>query len=247
MTPLTLLALSAVLPVARAGDPCPIDVEVAAVTPPWRDRSADLAALQSKRSWLGLSWRASGGAVRVTAVGAGSPAEQHGLRTGDRLIQIGSSMVSDKATTNAAFDAVAKDASFLVRARRGDDIVEVRLAPGAADPLVLGLVAAAGAQECRNARLLSLDEAQTQAAIAGAFDENKGFRCADAHRAIEGLPSGSLVVVRGGSRVLLTTPGWASACVSVASVDGEALTPERLQAVLDPLLQAYVKDRHDNP
>lgn len=243
MTPLTLLAL----PVALAGDPCPIDVEIAAVTPPWRDRTADLAALQSKRTWLGLSWRVSGGAVRVTAVAAGSPAEQQGLRAGDRLIEVGGAMVSDKATTNAAFDAVADAPSFRVRARRGDDMVELRLAPGAADPLVLGLVAAAGAQECRSARLLGLDDAQTAAALAGAFDENKGFRCTDAHRAIKSLPSGSLVVVRGGSRVLLSAPGWASACVSVASVDGDALTPERLDAVLTPILEDYVQHRHDHP
>jgi membrane-associated protease RseP (regulator of RpoE activity) len=243
MTPLALLALS----IAWAGDPCPIDVDVAAVTPPWRDRSADLGSLQSKRTWLGLSWRTSGGGVRITAIGAGSPAEEQGIRVGDQLVQIGGAPVHDTASTNAAFDAVVEGATIPVRVRRGEDLLDFPLAPGAADPLVLGLVAAAGAQECRSSRLLTLDEAQTQAVLSGVFDGQRGFRCADAHHAIKGLPAGSLVVVRGGSRVLLTTPGWASTCVGVASVDGEALTPQRLEAVLEPLLEAYVQDRHANP
>lgn len=243
MTPLAALAV----PLALAGDPCPIDVELAAVTPPWRDRSADLAALQTQRTWLGLSWRANGGRVRVTAVAAGGPAQRAGLAPGDRLLAIGGAPTTDTATTNAAFDAAGGGAPFTVSLERDGATLERTLGPGPADPLVLGLVSAASAQGCRSARLLTLDAAQTAAVVAGAFDDARGFRCADAHTRIGGLPSGSLVVVRGGSRVLLTAPGWGTTCVSVQSVDGPGLDPARLTALLDGVLAAYVQDRHDNP
>lgn len=243
MTPLALLAL----PVALAGDPCPIDVEVAEVTPPWRDRSADLATLKVTRSWLGLSWRSSSRGAWVTAVAAGGPMAQGGLKQGDHILEIGGKAVTDKASINAAFDAVEGLDHFSMRVEREGRTLDLKLGPGPADPLVLGLVAAAEAQECRTARLLGLDEEQTAAVLKGAFNDQKGFRCEDAHTAIAGLPSGSLVVVRGGKRVLLTAPGWATTCVTVESVDGEGLAQARLQGLLDGVLGAYVQDRHDNP
>ncbi|MBC8423782.1 hypothetical protein H8E07_06625 [bacterium] len=37
---------------AQAGDPCPIGLTLHEVTPEWRTRVNDLAALESQRSWV---------------------------------------------------------------------------------------------------------------------------------------------------------------------------------------------------
>ena len=59
------------LSTALAGDPCPIPVRFMEVTPSWRERTADLAALKRQRTMYGVTYR--GQPVRVS----GTPAATH--------------------------------------------------------------------------------------------------------------------------------------------------------------------------
>jgi len=79
----------ALLSLAWAGDPCPINVETSEFTPPWRDRVELLSALQTKRYWLGLTYGDQRDGLGLTEVSPGSPAERAGLRLGDRSLSVG--------------------------------------------------------------------------------------------------------------------------------------------------------------
>jgi hypothetical protein len=92
-------------------------------------------------------------------------------------------------------------------------------------------------------RSVALSRGRADPLLFGLLDHTR------AHAALApvGLEPGTVVLVRGGRRVLLTLPGWATRCVSVADTDGAGLTPERLSSLLDALTGAYVADRHANP
>ena len=174
---LTLLLLG----LAHAGDPCPIDVQIAAFTPPWRDRDADLAALSVQRQWFGLSYRESGGGLVVRAAQPDSPAAAAGLLPGDAILTANGAPVATRAELSAAFDALAADAPMQLGLRRDGQALERSLRPGPVDPLVLGLVQALETQECRSVSLVPVAPAQGQALLAGAFTQSQGFLCDDAH------------------------------------------------------------------
>lgn len=245
---MSLPLLVALATIAHAGDPCPISVNIAEYTPEWRDRSADLAALQSKRAWLGLSYESRGKKVVVTAVSPGSPAAAAGIQRRDVILSINGAALGDVPSVNAAFDAIADDKPFAVTTARDDKPSTATITRAPADPLLLGMIAATGSMDCRKAHIGTLTPAQRTALAAGAFDAQHGFRCDDAHKALApAFDSGDLVMIRGGSRVMLTAPGWATRCVSVAEHDGAQLNPASARALLESVIAAYVKDRHDNP
>ncbi len=156
--------------------------------------------------------------------------------------------MATRAELSAAFDALAADAPMQLGLRRDGQALERSLRPGPVDPLVLGLVQALETQECRSVSLVAVAPAQAQALLAGAFTDSQGFRCDDAHTGLaSAFPSGTVLLVRGGSRVLLTAPGWATTCVDRADLDGPGLEASALRARVDALLAGYVRDRHDNP
>lgn len=245
MLPLLPLVLSLV---AHAGDPCPIEVRLAEHTPSWRSRDTDLAALASQRQWLGVSYRGRGGTVRLRAVGSNSPADQAGLRPGDTVLKVGEQAITTTQELNAALDALTGSTPVPVVVEREGKRRTVSLGKGAADPVVMAMVDATATTDCRVGVLLQLSAAQKAAVEAGAFDQNRGFRCEAAHTALAPhFQSGDVVVVRGGRRILVTAPGWATRCVSVASLDGERLSTQAAGALLEGVVAGHVKDRHDNP
>jgi hypothetical protein len=231
---------------ARAGDPCPIGLELGAAPPSWRDPAADLAALKHPKAWLGMSYRAAGGGIELTVVHAGSPAAAGGLQVGDRLQAVGGRAVATEAEVGAAIDALGPDAPVPLGLERGGAPVAVELRRGPVDPLLWGLFAAAKAQDCRDPRLFTPDAGLRAAVEAGAYDAQRGFRCADAHRALkDAAPPGTVLVLRGGSRVLLVAPGSGALCVSVAEADGAS--PDQHAAWLERVTAPHVADRHANP
>lgn len=245
MSALALALVSAAL----AGDPCPIPVRFAAAAPAWRDADADLAALQTQRRWFGLTYRERGGAVVVVAAAPGSPAAAAGLSPGDAITAAGGAPVASTAAIDAAFDGTAEAGAIALTVSQGGASREVTLTRGRADPLLLGLVQHTRTQACRDTGLAALTHSQVAAVGRAVVDGGRAFRCDDAHAALNdaGLEAGTVVLVRGGQRVLLALPGWATRCVTVAETDGAALTDARLAALLDALTAAYVADRHANP
>ena len=247
MTPMTLL-FAAALSTAAAGDPCPISLQFASYTPPWRSQADDLAALQTQRRWTGVSYKERSGVLFIAAVIPGSPAEKAGVKVGDGLDAINGFKVRDRAHANAQFDKPDAATKVTLGIVRKEGAVDIEIERGLADPVFLGLVNAAETRECRDVSIVGLKDAQSKAIRAGAFDANKGFRCKDAHIQLEGkLDSGVFVVIRGGSRILLTMPGWTTKCVDVSEYDGAALTRDKLAGLLDGVSMKYVQDRHDNP
>ncbi len=243
---LPLLASLLVSAPAWAGDPCPIGLQLAELTPAWRDRSADLAALQTQRQWLGLSYRGRGGRVVVTARSPGSPAAAL-LEDGDVVVEANGVAIADAAGLNAAIDAVPGTGEIALVIRRKGQRQELVLRRGPADPVVLAMLGGAARTDCREAALVSLSPAQQAAVAAAVFDENRGFRCDRAHTALAPhLESGTVVVVRGGRRVLVTAPGHATRCVAVGALDGPG-GDAAAAALLETVVAGHVKDRHDNP
>ncbi|MCP4869861.1 MAG: PDZ domain-containing protein [Proteobacteria bacterium] len=246
---LLLLTIALLLPsAALAGDPCPITLELHEYTPTWRDRGADLDALESQRSWYGLNYRGTE-TVRVRHVIAGSPAAASGLAAGDLLTSFNGTPITSRSHLGELFDALGTSNSKVsLGVDRKGTAMTVELVRGAADPVFFGLVNATESTECRSVSIWSLTEAQAAAVASGAFTDQRGFRCDDAHTAMgSAFESGDVIMIRGGRRILLTMPGWGTTCVAVADYDGAKLTTDALSALLERLAKAYVADRHDNP
>ena len=97
---------------------------------------------------------------------------------------------------------------MLLEIERGGVARTVTVQRERADALYLGLVNVAQSTHCRSVRMKTLSEEQKSALLEGAFDENRGFRCGDAHEALKPhFGRSSLLMIRGGWRVLLTMPG----------------------------------------
>ena len=165
---------------------------------------------------------------------------------GDEITAVDGVAFTDHAGFDGLLDAATGEVALSVQS--GGAIRTVSIAPGPADPVLLGMVQAVEALDCRTVSIAAPSAEQTAAIAAGAFDSQKGFRCKDAHTALApAFQSGDAVMIRGGRRVLLTMPGWGTTCVQVADYDGEGLTAERLAALLEGVAAPYVQDRHDNP
>lgn len=240
--------LLALLPLGIAGDPCPIDLRFGEYTPSWRDRDADLAALQSQRTLLGVSYGTVGDDVVVRAVVPDSPASRADLRQGDVFASVGGTAVTGQAQLGTLLDdPVNAEVVELVVRREGVDTA-LRIERERVDPVLMGLVNTAENTECRSVQMLQLDAAQQAAVAEHGFDDQRAFRCEQAHEDLaRDFQSGDVILVRGGSRLLLVAPGWHSTCVGVDAYDGEGLTRDRLGSLLEQLTSAYVADRHANP
>ena len=242
---LALILLTSLPGLAQAGDPCPIDLRFAEYTPPWRDRAVDLSTLSAQRTWLGLTLDGAP-PLRVRSAAPGSAAGAAGLQSGDVITSLNGVDVTDRKHLDTLFQGASGE--LVLGVSRAGETVKAPLKAGPADPVFLGLLWAGESQECRDVSIVGFSADEAAALAKGAFDANRGFRCADAHTALAGsFESGAVVLIRGGTRILLTVPGWATTCVAVGDYDGDKLTPERLRSLLDGVSAGYVKDRHDNP
>jgi putative serine protease PepD len=91
------------------------------------DTAAEVVAALSggdevDHAWLGVSTEdaPSGGGARVTGLAAGGPAEEGGLRCGDRIVAVGEASVADSADLQEAVDSRRPGAEVVLRAA-GDD------------------------------------------------------------------------------------------------------------------------------
>lgn len=237
--------LWAILTTAWAGDPCPIEMRVFSYTPAWRDAAADLAALQSHRTMLGLQTHTRDNGVRIRGVVPGTAAERAGMEAGDILVRANGEDIHQMADWNRVAD---QGGPLTLQTTRAGVLREVVVKAEPVDPLVLSMVQAVEKTDCRNVRMAALSTEQAAAIARGAFDANRGFQCDNAHKALkDDFQSGDVVVIRGGTRVMLTAPGWKTQCVAVADYDGDKLTDARVLSLFEGLLTAYVADRHANP
>lgn len=233
---------------AMAGDPCPIGLDLYEYTPEWRDRDADLGALTTKRRWLGFSFHSRGDAVVVKSVVAEGPMARAGVKVGDRLVKVGGVLIGQSGDVDSGLNGPQSVDTVDLEILRDGTPMTLSVKRGFADPVLLGMVNALEKTDCRHPSVKSLSDAQRAAVAAGAFTPERGFRCDDAHVALSGaFDSGSVVMVRGGKRILLTVPGWGTKCVFVADHDGDRFTSERLIALIESAASAYLQDRHDNP
>ncbi|MEJ6401704.1 PDZ domain-containing protein [Yoonia sp. 2307UL14-13] len=247
--PLIVLSLLFSPAVASAGDPCPIEVEIQDLgVPEWLDRDALLDNLTSQSPWIGIRYSYGAFGITLTDVTPLSPAKSAGLEVGDLVMEIDGVAMSDQATINALFDAkeIGEDMVF-TRENRSPATVRI----GRTDPIPLGLVRALGNVDCRVSKLSHPTEAEKTAILPMLFNENRGFRCDDAHIALQALHERNyqtrVYFVRGSRRILISMPYWGSTCVASTTLDGENLSDAALIAAVEPAIADYIQDRFQNP
>ncbi|MBF9023280.1 PDZ domain-containing protein [Rhodobacterales bacterium FZCC0069] len=237
----------------HAGDPCPIPIVVHDLgVPDWLDRDALLDGLQSQRTWVGISYNYTPDGLALTAVHPDSPAQRAGLQVGDVIRSINALATGSEMQDRAAFDSLRSGETVLVEVMRTDqETATLPLTVGYTDPVPLGMVNALRRQECRTARLIIEPAAEQQALLADLFTASRGFRCDDAHIALAERTARyevqDVYVLRGSRRILITMPHWGTHCLASTALDGDNLTDAALLLALDPVIGAYVQDRHDNP
>jgi len=233
---------------AHAGDPCPIDVKISDLgSPDWLDNLALINALESRQIWIGISYNATEDGLDLTRVYEGSPAESAGLMEGDVI----TALDGHSALEYEVFERLNIGETVGVTIERGDQRLKLALAIGGADPVPLSMVRLLESTDCRMSELAPPDAVMRQAVMPLLFNANRGFRCEDAHIALEPLmeqyQSDTVFFVRGHRRLLLTMPYYGTVCISAANLDGDNLNDEALGAVINRVIRDYVRERHENP
>ncbi|MCC6623928.1 MAG: PDZ domain-containing protein [Deltaproteobacteria bacterium] len=250
----SVLALVLVAPAAQAGDVCPISVFIQDNgTPDGVDRAALLAALESKSSWLGITFEGvtfakEGDVVRVTQIHADSPAAEAGIRTNDRLLVIDGRAVTTRAEADAAFGAVEPTAPVTLQIRRDGQVIDVTLMRAPRDPVVAALIAAAKQKDCVAPELVAAERGEDRArAWASVTTAKGGLRCKDAHKALAAKDpdaadrqEGLVQVFRTADELLFTMPSFATVCVKAADLDGAKLDDKALGKLFDRVAGAYL-------
>ena len=233
---------------AQAGDPCPIDVKISDLgAPDWLDRLALINALESRQTWIGISYKTADDGLRLTRVFEGSPAESAGLLEGDIISDIDGHPAVDRQT----FELLNIGEAVVFSVERDRQRFDALVTIGGADPVPLAIVQQLHSADCRAPELAPPSEEMQQAVMARLFTESRGFRCEDAHVALQPLmeqyQSDTVYFVRGSRRLLLTMPYYGTTCVSVASLDGDNLNDAEISAVIEGVIRNYVRERFENP
>ncbi len=234
---------------AHAGDPCPISVNIRDLgAPDWLDRDALLDQLQLQRSWIGITYAHRDDGIELTFIHPDSAAAIAGLKVGDRVSMINETPMTDDDRRNAMFDALGPgDTINFTRV----DQPPVSATVGYTDPVPIGLANTFEEEDCRDATLRMVPATEREAILPLLFNENRGFRCEDAHVALQSLGEryeiNEVYFVRGSRRILLTMPYWGTACVDVDALDGENYTASQLRATVYDVINDYVQDRFENP
>lgn len=243
---LVFFAASTLPGVASAGDPCPIDFIFHDLgAPHWLDRDALLDGLESKDSWVGISFSDTQGGVKIDAVSAGSPAAKAGLAKGMVIVEAGGMPMTRHQDLAAGFRATDPGGQVQLKLADGKTI---NMTLGRQDPVIGALLDYAHKQDCAYVRRGAVTQQFAEATRPKLFSKQRRFRCDDAHQALaKDHEPGQIMVVRGSRRMLLSNPGWATVCIRSKSADGGKLTEKRIGEIFRQLTKAYVKDRHDNP
>lgn len=248
---LVITALLAVPSIASAGDPCPIGFDFWEVgSPEWLDNAELLAALESKDSWIGISFKSGKAGLPVTNVSDGSPASKAGLVKGDLITALDGQPMTDHKAGGAVFRGKKPGETVKVDIKRGEETKSLTVTLGGQDPFIGAMIDFAAAQNCSDARRANFTADQRAAIMAKLFKKAGRFECKTAHRKLrklDFLEDGDIVIVRGSKRVLVANTGWATTCVKAADHDGAKLTQKGVGKVFEKVTRAYVKDRIDNP
>jgi hypothetical protein len=233
---------------AHAGDPCPIPVNIADLgSPDWRDNLALINALESRQIWVGISFETTDEGLSLTHVFEGSPAKGAGLLEGDLITAIGGLSALDAE----AFSSLNIGETVWVTISRNAQKLTLPLTVGGADPVPLAIIQQLQRADCRASVLAPPNTGLQLAIMARLFTQSRGFRCEDAHVALQPLmeqnQSDTVYFVRGSRRLLLTMPYYGTICVSVAALDGENLNDVEISAVIERVISNYVRERHANP
>lgn len=237
---------------AHAGDPCPIPVTVHDLgVPEWLDRNALLNGLQSRQTWLGMQYSDVELGIHLTHVHHASPAAEAGLLPDDTVLSINGVSTMDVADRRALFDAMKLGDTLSFVLLRDENSMALEVTVGGIDPVPFQITQALEGEDCRNANLRTPPESERRAIMEKLFTANRGFRCDDAHVALQSMfekyEVQDVYFVRGSRRVLLTMPYWGTTCVSVPSLDGDNLTQSDALEVINKVIKDYVQDRHDYP
>ncbi|AKS46217.1 PDZ domain-containing protein [Octadecabacter temperatus] len=240
-----LLALAAP---AYAGDACPVGVTIVDLgVPAWLDRDAILADLSTTRTRVGIGYSFGDDGFVITRTEPGTPAETSGLLSGDIVLTIDGFNVESADTLLQVVDAAKPHETIHLRVSRDNEVVAIDLTLGATDPVPAMLAHVGSLGECRHSTNRHATESERAQFVPQLNDENRAFRCDDAHIDLVGNDQGATVYfVRGSRRVLLTFPDWGTVCVASQALDG-ADQRDNGAALLDELIGDFVADRIANP
>lgn len=244
------LSLSATI--AKAGDPCPIRVNLIDLgSPDWLDNDALLDALTSQRTWIGIRHADPPEEFILRHIYRNSPAERAGLQQDDIVSTINGLPVKTERQKDAVFDSIEVGTMLEFSIERNGERQTIDLEVGHADPVVLRALNALKRQDCRNGRLTFPTSAEREHLLPKLFTDNRGFRCEDAHLELRSLGEryeiDQVYFVRGSRRILITMPYWGTTCVQASALDGNNLTDQAVLGVLDRVIGDYIDDRHANP
>jgi predicted metalloprotease with PDZ domain len=82
------------------------------------------------QAWLGVIGDPEAKDARIVGVTPDSPAERYGLKPGDVVLRFDGREISDMAALSRAVSECNVDESVVLKVRRGDDSVELRLRLG---------------------------------------------------------------------------------------------------------------------
>lgn len=245
----SILALSLAPIIVHAGDACPIQINIRDLgVPSWLDRDALLSELQIQHPFIGIRHMDTDAGIELTYIHPDSAAAAANLRQGDVVTAINGVPTTNIDAREAVFDSKQPgDQLTFTRINQGD----VTLTVGHTDPVPLGMSNAIRQQDCRVSQLSTADSAERDQILPMLFSENRGFRCYDAHIALQTLGEfheiSDVYIVRGSRRILITMPYWGTACLSVSSVDGENYTAANLLAAVDEITNRYAQFNIENP
>lgn len=230
-----------------AGDPGPISLTMYNITPSWRNAQNDITALESKLFRAGIGYNDRSGSVVISTIFKESAASKSGLAVGDTLLAVNDKVVKTESEVAEAFDAT-KVAPIILQVKRKNEPLTITVNRNMGDPLFYNLIYWARDEYGASIRYGTVTDDDQKLIEEKAFTPSKGFRIEDAHKRLKGhFPEGTLLMIRGGKRILFVLPGWSTVCVKVPEYDGTLLTDARLEKLWTRIVGRYDNWRYDNP
>lgn len=230
-----------------AGDPGPLRITLYNVTPSWRNAQSDIASLKSKLYRTGIGFKDRSGSVVITSIFPESAASKSKLHLRDTILAVNNTPVSNNKECTNAFDAT-QDAVIDFLVKRGDEKTTITVQRSLDDPLFYKLAYYAEDHYGAIIRYGYASNTEQKIIEQKAFTTSKGFRTEDAHKRLKGhFSEGSLIMLRGGKRILFVLPGWSTVCVNVSDYDGNLLTDSRLKKLWTQIVDKYEDWRYANP